>query len=192
MQRALAVFLFFFVPCFAYGQLAVTIFEVRKSLAMADNDPVYRDFYVNGGSESGIAVGSIMTVRRRLPMYDSYQNRSAGELELKVAKVKVIHVQRGLSVVRLHSEFTREQSPLLEDNYIMVGDLIDLGSATSESNDKKKRADSEPAKAVEGPMADLKTSAQILVNSVELSSEAPKKLELPSGPAERVDMPVLQ
>ncbi|NJM10245.1 MAG: hypothetical protein HC883_05130 [Bdellovibrionaceae bacterium] len=72
----------------------LTIFDVRKNLPMSDSEKVYRDFYINGGNEAGLSAGMIITVERRMPLYDSYQNRSAGDLQLKVAKIKIIHVQK--------------------------------------------------------------------------------------------------
>jgi hypothetical protein len=157
----------------------LNIFDVRKNLPMSDSDPVYRDFYLDGGSESGVSVGMVFTVYRRMPLYDTYQNRAAGDLQLKVAKLKIIHVQRGLSVGRLQSEFTRESAPLLEDPFIMIGDRIDL---TSGSSDKKAEASSEsaPNTAQEQPTPRSSTNAQIVVNSVDLSSHAPQEVEAPS------------
>lgn len=191
MKRLLTATILMFLPKWAWCQQIVTIFEVRKTLAMSDADPVYRDFYINGGSEVGLTQGSIITVRRRIPLYDSYQNRSAGDLEVRVAKVKLVHVQRGLAVARLYSEFSREQSPLLEDNYIMVGDLLDLGSATAEKNEKKSASNEE--NPVMPAMATAKNEPQILVNSVELSSESiSAKASIPSPDPGNVDLPVLQ
>lgn len=135
MRSAVKWILLICWSCTAYADLA--IFDMRKNLAMSNSETVYRDFYINGGSESGLSVGMVLTVQRRLPLYDSYQNRSVGDLNLKVAKIKIIHVQRGLAVGRLHVEFTREASPLLEDPFIMVGDRLDLSSA---SHDKKADA----------------------------------------------------
>lgn len=161
----------------------LTIFDVRKNLAMSDTDKVFRDFYVNGGSEAGITRGMIITVQRRLPLYDNYQNRSAGDLDLKVAKIKIIHVQKGLAVGRMHSEFDRGTSPLLEDNFIMVGDRLDLATAVMDKNEKASNAPatepeetkSEAAHAAPPePMAAHIPRGQIVVNSVELSSEGPK------------------
>ena len=160
----------------------LTIFDVRKNLPMSDNEKVYRDFYINGGNEAGLSNGMVITVERRMPLYDTYQNRSAGDLQLKVAKIKIIHVQKGLSVARLFVEFTRESAPLLEDNFIMVGDRLNLSTATSEKEGKKAEAESEQQNE---PVA----AAQILINSVELSSEAPK----PNPPTpDAVEAPVLQ
>lgn len=172
------------IPWMAKADL--TIFDVRKNLAMSDTDKVYRDFYVNGGSESGLSVGMVITVQRRQPLYDSYQNRSAGDLSLKVAKIKIIHVQKGLAVARLHSEFTRDNAPILEDNFIMVGDQLDLGSATS---DKHADNDAAPQPVAAAAAPAEKTNVQIVVNSVELSSEAPQST--PPTPS-AVDQPILQ
>lgn len=161
-----------------------TIFDVRKNLPMANNEPVFRDFYISSGSEAGLTVGMLLNVQRRMPLYDSYQNRSAGDLQLKVARVKIIHVQKGLAVARLHSEFTREGTPLLEDNFIMVGDQLDLSSATADKKaDSGSWSTSEPVATLHSPPATLaKATAQIVVNSVELSSEAasaPAKVDVP-------------
>jgi hypothetical protein len=157
----------------------LTIFDVRKNLPMSDTDKVFRDFYINGGSEAGVSRGMIITVQRRMPLYDNYQNRSAGDLDLKVAKIKIIHAQKGLAVARLHSEFDRGTAPLLEDNFIMVGDRLDLATAVSDKSDKASndsgdsRSDASYAPPPE-PMAAHIPRGQIVVNSVELSSEAPR------------------
>jgi hypothetical protein len=158
----------------------LTIFDVRKNLAMSDTEKVYRDFYINGGSEAGLSTGMVITVERRLPLYDNYQNRSAGDLQLKVAKIKIIHVQKGIAVARLMSEFTRENAPLLEDNFIMVGDRLDMNSATSDKEGKK--ADSESSGQEPVARSSSPNAAHIVVNSVKVSDE----------PQTPVDSPLLQ
>lgn len=166
----------------------LTIFDVRKSLPMANDEKALRDFYINGGSEQGLATGMVITVQRRTPLYDSYQNRSAGDLDLKVAKIKIIHVQKGLAVGRLHSEFTREAAPLLEDNFIMTGDRLDLGSAEKDG----KKASSEESGKQDEPVASVTNTSepQILVNSVEISGSSSPKQNPPIPNA--VDTPILQ
>jgi hypothetical protein len=186
-MKNLLVLLLITAPLVAKADL--TIFDVRKNLAMSDTDKVYRDFYINGGSESGLSVGMIITVQRRQPLYDSYQNRSAGDLQLKVAKIKIIHVQKGLAVARLHSEFTRDNAPILEDNFIMTGDQLDLGSATTEKEGKRADNDATPQPIPVAAVNAAKTNVQIVVNSVELSSEAAKPAPPPST---NIDQPVLQ
>lgn len=173
----------------ASGAQGLTIFDVRKNLPMSDNEKVYRDFYINGGSESGLQRGMIITVERRMPLYDTYASRSAGDLQLKVAKVKIIHVQKGLAVARIFSEFTREDAPMLEDPFIMVGDRLDLNSATSEKESKKaEAAPTEEQQTEPVAAAQVNPTPQIVVNSVELSSESLPNPNLP----QQVTAPVLQ
>lgn len=158
----------------AFAHAELTVFDVRRSLPMSDGEKIFRDYYINGGSEAGLSVGMVVTVQRRVPLYDNYSNHSAGDLDLKVAKIKIIHVQKGLAVARLHGEFTRDNAPLLEDNFIMIGDRLNMATATSDGD---KKADAE--KPNEAPVADatpaeaIKTAAKIVVNTVELSSQAP-------------------
>ncbi len=173
MSRLALLLLLIAPPAFA----ELTIFDVRKNLPMSDTEKVYRDFYINGGTESGVAVGMVITVQRRLPLYDTYQNRSAGDLDLKVAKIKVIHVQKGLSVARLHSEYNRDNAPLLEDNFIMVGDRLDLATAVQDKPDKKAGEGEgkapETASAPQEPSTAFIPKGQIIVNSVDISSTQP-------------------
>ena len=193
MLSRLKYFCLLLLPLQVWADL--TIFDVRKNLPMSDTDPIYRDFIINGGSEAGLSVGMVLTVQRRIPLYDSYQNRSAGDLQLKVARVKLIHVQKGLAVARLQSEFTREGTPLLDDNFIMVGDHVDLSSATSNKkadnsglSDSPKSASAAPAAPAAPPPLppSSKASVQIVVNSVDVSkttasvqTPAPPKVEPP-------------
>jgi hypothetical protein len=200
MRSTLFNLLLILAPLQAAADL--TIFDVRKNIAMSDSDPVYRDFIINGGSDAGLSVGMLLTVQRRLPLYDSYQNRSAGDLQLKVARIKIIYVQKTLAVARLHNEFTREAAPLLEDNFIMVGDHIDLASASSDKGDKKSEAAAEKEEALT-PAAEApkpvptaaaseapKAVAQIVVNTVDLSSKTVTKSS--PTPNEKVDVQQLQ
>lgn len=179
----------------AYNASAeLTIFDVRRTLPMSDSEKVFRDFYINGGSEAGIAVGMTITVQRRLPLYDTYQNRSAGDLDLKVGRIKIIHVQKGLAVARLANEFDYSSAPLLEDNFIMVGDRVNLATAVNEGSkkaDSGSSSDSTPEQA-SNSRQESKLAGQIVVNSVTLSSEAPSKPAAALILPEEIEAPTLQ
>lgn len=112
----------------------VTIFDVRRPIAMSDHEKTYKDFYLNGGIEMGLKKGVILTVQRRVPLYNTLTNSSAGDLNIEVAKIKIIHVQNRLSVARLLNEPSRAEIPILEDSFILIGDRVDLGSATAEAD----------------------------------------------------------
>lgn len=184
-MKLVGLLLLIFAPTMALAEL--TIFDVRRTLPMSNDEKAYRDFYINGGSEQGLQPGMVIVVQRRQPLYDSYQNRSAGDLDLRVARVKIIHVQRGLAVARLHSEFSRENAPLLEDPFLMVGDRLDIGSATYDKTDKNKKAESGEQNE---PVAALGAPSQIVVNSVELAPPQPKNM--PITPNANVETTALQ
>jgi len=138
-----------------------TIFDMRKPVTLSDSDPVYRDFYINGGVESGLQPGMLVNVQRKITLYDNYQNRSPGELIVAVGKVKIIHAQKGISVARHYSDFDRKDRPTLEDEYIMIGDRLDVKSAEMDkAKSGRSTASQEPAPAVapkraEGPEVSL-------------------------------------
>jgi len=156
----------------------ITIFDMRKSLSLSNDEKSYRDFYINKGNESGLKVGMVITVTRKVPMYDSYQNRSAGDLLVEVGKIKIIQVQKGLAVAREFESISRENTPMLEDYYLMVGDQLDLGSAHMEK--KPKTAQASPEKP--------ETVARAPESTVDFASKASDKeaMERP------VEGPVLQ
>ncbi len=109
----------------------VIVFDCRRPIAMSDKEKPQKDFYLNAGVEMGLKKGVTLNVQRRVPLYNTVTNSSAGDLQLHVAKIKIIHVQNRLSVARLVNENTPMDLPILEDSYILIGDRVDLGSAAS-------------------------------------------------------------
>ncbi|MCB0362688.1 MAG: hypothetical protein KDD35_08195 [Bdellovibrionales bacterium] len=136
-SRQMGLFLiyvaFFIVSQKAFG---ISIFEVRRRLAMTNGEVTERDFYLNGGSESGLKPGMILQVKRQIALYDSYQNTSPGDLNVPVGELKILFVQRGVSVGREHILYERKNLPVLNENYLMVGDQVDLSSARRERRER--------------------------------------------------------
>ncbi|MGE0525897.1 MAG: hypothetical protein AB7G93_17175 [Bdellovibrionales bacterium] len=185
MRGILAVVCLLAIPLLAlpgWAAAELTIFDVRKNLPLSDSDPVFRDFYINGGSEKGLSPGMVITVTRKLPLYDTYLNRSAGDLELRVARVKIIHAQKGLAVARLHSEFSREQTPLLEDGFILMGDRLDLSSATMDKGERKSAAKARAADA-EAAEAEKKVTEEKVVDKKLVENKADNGVEKNAEPS---------
>jgi hypothetical protein len=127
-MRYILLLPFFFINVTYAGEL--TVFDVRKPITLSDKEVVQKDFYIDSGSEAGLQKGMIVTVVRKVPLYDTYQSRSAGDLKVEVAKVRIIHVQQGLSVARFVASVPRADIPILEDDFIMIGDRLDMSTAT--------------------------------------------------------------
>lgn len=117
---------------------SIIVFDVRKNLALGPNDPVYRDYYINAGTEVGLKVGLIVTVERRIPLHNTLTNKSQGELVVPVAKLKVIFVNKKVSVARFYSTMPRTNLPAVEYNTIMAGDELNMSTASVEIQQEDK------------------------------------------------------
>lgn len=118
----------------------LTIFDSRRPVSLTSKQDTYRDFYINGGIEHGVKRGMILTITRRLTLYDTYRANSPKEIMVEVGRVKIIHAQKGLSVARHYGTFSRANKAVLENDFIMVGDKVDMSSALMESQLKKKKS----------------------------------------------------
>lgn len=117
---------------------APMIFDVRRSLPLEPEEPVYHDFYINGGPEAGFRKGQYVTVVRLIPVHDPLQNKQQATLTVTVAKLQVIQTERNITVARLQSELTDEERPTLEYEAVMIGDRIDPATMTMEAPPKRK------------------------------------------------------
>lgn len=105
------------------------VFDVRRNLAMNSKDTVTRDYYVNAGTQDGLKSGMILSVYRRDPIFDAYDD-IRDDLYAPVGQIRLIHVQRTLSIARLVAISKTTTSPIVDFRSVMIGDRIDLKSAT--------------------------------------------------------------
>ncbi len=194
--------LFCLILLFAPGQIlaqhpeldqAPVIFDLRKSLPLEPDEPVYHDFYINAGTEAGFKKGMYVTVYRLVPIHDPLHNRQQGELQIEVAKLRVIHVARNLSVARLHSLLPDEERPALEFEAVMIGDRIDPASATMQAPQppKKKSAQSEGESDTFASTASNPSTPSLGgVQDIRLLSSDTENASQPSSRADIVRLPV--
>ncbi len=187
----------------------VSVFSVNKTLSMGPKDPIYKDYYLNGGTEEGFRRGMTVTVVRRIPVHDLSRNRALGDLRVPIAKVKLIYVNRTISVARTEKVLSSANLPASEFPTVMVGDTIVLGDGLDdisrmgdgegESENKSegegpapapsdKSAEAEPAKA------ELKPSvAAVQPAPVESAAQAaPKPLPVQTLPEKNAEKPDLE
>ena len=107
----------------------VTVFDVRRPLAMDNSEQPPKDYYINAGSKDGLKSGMVLSVNRRSTLYDQYQNKSPGDLIVLVGVIRLIHVQEDISVARLEKIESRDKLPTIDFDAIMMGDKVDLNSA---------------------------------------------------------------
>lgn len=125
-------FLCAFATLVCLGQISyaqdLQIIEVRRNIPLADDAPVYKDFYLNGGTDKGLKKNQIVTVFRKITIRDALGAQVYGELSIPVGQLKVISVYNNLAVAREHNLISRDDEPMLEQIGIMSGDLIQLAA----------------------------------------------------------------
>jgi hypothetical protein len=130
-------FLSLMLATLIYSQLAVaadySIFEVHKSLPMQNNEVAYKDYYINAGNESGLKKGMYLTVVRNSAIQDPAKNVTQGTLKIPVAKMQIIQVDKRISVGRLFNQTSDDERATLEFEGVMVGDVLDMESASMEA-----------------------------------------------------------
>lgn len=107
----------------------VTVFDVRRPLAMENGEQPQKDYFLNAGSIDGLKNGMLVNVTRRQALYDPYLNKSPGDLVVSVGVLRIIHVQADMSVARLESLQNGATAPTVEFEAVMAGDKVDLSSA---------------------------------------------------------------
>lgn len=175
-------------------QTAPMIFDVRINLPLEPDEATYHDFYINAGPEAGFKRGMYVTVVRPVPVHDPVQNKQQGTLNIGVAKLQVIHVEHGITVARLYSEFTDEERPTLEYESVMIGDRIDPSSFTMDAPNAKKK--SRPAAAKPRPTAakgedrsDESAKADIPAPKAAPSQQGPVQIPVPQPPTQGPQAP---
>lgn len=106
--------------------LAKQVIDVRRNITLSDTDPVYKDFYINGGNGDGFKKGQVLLVTRKVQVKDSSGSQQLGEMEVPVGELKVISVFEKVTVARELKLFDRQDLPMLEQRAIMSGDNVDV------------------------------------------------------------------
>lgn len=103
-----------------------SVFDLKQTVPLNNKQKVFRDYYVNLGSDQGAKAGSILAVYRRQGVVDYYRNTLHEDLLVPVAHMKIIQAGKTMSVARLASITPSKQIPVVEFNSVMMGDRVEL------------------------------------------------------------------
>jgi hypothetical protein len=141
MQATAIIFsLIFSVSIFAHKAEAkeVQVIDIRKNLQLSSTEPVFTDYYLNAGNDLGIKPGTTFVLYRRVNVIDRLGSNQGRALSLPVGKIKIIYVSKDLSVARVEKLEENKSTPILEHRGVMLGDLINVGSAEMSNEDPKE------------------------------------------------------
>ena len=100
------------------------IIEVHRNIPLADDAPVYKDFYINAGAEAGLKKNLVVTVVRKMAIRDATGTQTFGEIDIPVGQLKIIAAQNRVAIAREYKLISRDDEPMLEQIGMMIGDRL--------------------------------------------------------------------
>lgn len=144
----------------------ISVVEVKRNITLADDDPVYKDYYLNAGDASALRKKMVVLVKRKINIKDA-SSKSIGNFETVVGQLKIIQIGDKVSVAREHKLMPRDEEAMLEQIGIMSGDRIDLTGSfidNTKPNNKQKTTEAEPSVKAEDITAKTATTGEVLVS----------------------------
>ena len=146
----------------ATGLTELSVVDVRRNIPLSDSEPVYKDFYINGGEENGFKKNQILTLVRKVSVKDSSGSQTIGDMKIPVGQLKILAIFPKVTVARELKLFTRAEYPMLEQSGIMIGDLLDLKNPITERAQTRPPAPAPaPAPEVVKPETNEEINAEI-------------------------------
>lgn len=102
------------------------VFGIRTDFTMADDQPTFRDVYVNMGTNQGIKPGSTLDAYRVITTIDELNQRTGRNISFKIAKLKVIHAETDLAIARVTQFLPPDSTPIGSFTNVMVGDEVEV------------------------------------------------------------------
>jgi hypothetical protein len=102
-----------------------TIYSIYRAVDLgppAETPP--KDYYINVGTNQGLQNGSVLDVYRRLPSYDIKNEKLYQDVTVPIAVIKIIHVEKNISIARLDKMLPIEKTVSLTPASILIGDLV--------------------------------------------------------------------
>lgn len=133
MKTLAVLFMLSLAPQLAAAE-DIFVIDSRRNIPLADNEPVYKDYYLNAGTGSGLKKDLVVTVVRKVVIRDAAGAANVGEMDVPVAQLKVLAVFGKVSVARDYKTLSRDDHPMLEQTGVMSGDRIELKNAFTDRN----------------------------------------------------------
>lgn len=167
----------------------LSIVDVRRNITLADDDIVYKDFYLNGGEADGLKKNLVVTAVRKIQVRDSNGHQSYGEISVPVGQLRVIAIYGKISVAREYKLLSRDDLPMLEQTGLMSGDRIELKAAFID--DKKPVYKKKTIVSTPPPPKEAAATVTVVTSAVPVTPAAPiaptKEVAAPVNSAKTAD-----
>lgn len=101
------------------------IFTVAEDLPMGfENEILRRNYYVDIGSEQGVARGTTLDVFRTISKSNPYDDRRRVNYRVKIGELEVLHSEDSSSIGILKTFEGGKKAPIFEISNFMIGDMV--------------------------------------------------------------------
>lgn len=118
--------LFAFTASMAFAKDYV-IYSIAQDIPMGTpNETIRKNFYVDMGKNQGVKKDSVLDVYRIVSVLDPYGGKKRFNHKVKVGELKILHSEETTSIGVLNKMEDLEETPVLEVNALMIGDLVNV------------------------------------------------------------------
>lgn len=122
-------------PCFGAD---IQVIQVKRNIPLADDEPIYKDYYLSGGKKEGLKPNLVVSVMRWVNLRENNQSQDQSMKILEpVGWLKIIYVQDHLAVARVYEMSDSELLPIMEQQGILMGDVVTLDKSYISKGPKK-------------------------------------------------------
>lgn len=132
-MKSLILFLAFCFMTFNTSAADINIVDVKRNIPLSDEDPIYKDFFLNAGEGSGLKKNLVVNVKRRLSIKDA-NAKTVGDFETTVGQLRILQVEGKVAIAREYKLFSRDEEAMIEQIGIMTGDRVDLTGAFTDNS----------------------------------------------------------
>jgi len=137
----------------------LSVVEVRSNIPLSEHEPVYRDYYINSGSNQGLKHNLVVKAVRKITVKDATGTQTYGEMMVPVGQLKIIMVGEKFAVARELKSISRDEQPMLEQTGIMIGDKVELAGSFVDNHKIPRQKTAEEAQ-VKAPVAEAVKPAE--------------------------------
>lgn len=105
------------------------IYNISQDFPMGyENEVLKKNFYINMGTEQGLADGTELYVYRLISRNNPYaqDKQERVHYRVKVGTVKVIHTESNHAIAEATQVFASNSPVFFEVNALMIGDYVDI------------------------------------------------------------------
>lgn len=191
MKRILSFSISFLsLICVQKSAAEIQVIQVRRNIPLSDEEPVFKDYYLSGGTKDGLRMNLVVPVNRWINLRD---NNQAQDQSMKILEpvgwIKIIFIQDHLAVGRLYEAVDYSKTPILDQPGILIGDTVSLEHSYTPKNLVKPPKDSSQVQEKQtqnsilpSPTGSLALPMMPQPSTGELVSSQPKTSSVPPAP----------